>query len=96
LNLSSFLYPRWKPFSISFLPGRTLPEEPSELEDGLTCFGEEAEEAWQKALSREEIWPESRRPFPEEGRVPGMEPLLSAGCSRLEVGEEGERLRLET
>jgi transcription-repair coupling factor (superfamily II helicase) len=82
-----------------FLPPRTalFLEEPSELEDELARFGEEAEEAWQNALSREEIWPNpgelflKKEEFQEWSRY-----YPRAAFQTLEVGEEGERLRLET
>jgi transcription-repair coupling factor (superfamily II helicase) len=82
-----------------FLPPRTVLflEEPPDLEEELTRFGQEAEEAWRNALSREELWPN-----PSELFLPGEEfqewsrHFPRAVFQTLEAGEGGERLRLET
>ena len=71
-----FFYPSLETF-FDFVPARTVLflDDSAELEEGLTRFWEEAEEAWQTALTRDEIWPSpgelflSRRGIARNGAV---------------------------
>lgn len=75
-------------------------DEPPELEEGLTRFWEEANEAWQRAGERGEFWP-----APRELYLSGEEFAEQSGAfsrvagERLQMAGEGPvmaRLRLET
>jgi transcription-repair coupling factor (superfamily II helicase) len=82
-----------------FLPPQTtlFLEEPPDLEEEITRFREEAEDAWDRAQSRGELWPS-----PGELFLPGDEfqewsryfPRVS--FELLDAGQEGDRFRLET
>jgi len=91
-------YPSLETF-FDFLPPRAtlFLEAQAELEEELGHFWEEAGEAWQNAFSRDELWPSpgelflKTEEFQEWSR---FYPRVS--FPTLEVGEEGDRLRLET
>ena len=91
-------YPSLETFFDFLSPQATLYlEDPAELDGELARLWEEAEEAWQNALSHDELWPSPGELFlkPEEFQEwSRFYPRVS--FQTLEVGEEGDRLRLET
>jgi len=94
----SYFYPFLESF-FDYLPPQTVIflEEPSELEEALTRFSEEAEEAWQHAAERGEFWPAPGELFLSREDFGGLSGAISrVALQRLEVEGEGPRLRLET
>ena len=93
-----YFYPSLETF-FDYLSPQTVIflDEPPELEEGLTHFWEEAEEAWQHASGRGEFWPAPRELYlsPEEfARGSGVLPRVA--LQGLEVEGEEPRLRLGT
>ncbi len=97
-----FYLPYFCPFLESFfdyLPPQIVIflEEPPELEEALTRFWEEAEEAWQHASERGEFWPSPAELFLSQEEFAGLGgAICRVALQRLEVEGEGPRLRLET
>ena len=92
-----FFYPALETF-FDLVPARTVLflEEPPDLEEGLTRFREETEEAWRNVLTRGEIWPSPGELFmtgDEFGEWSRLFPRLAS--QGLEVGGDEPRLRLE-
>ena len=93
-----YFYPALDTF-FDFLPPRTtlFLEDPLEMGEELTRFWEEAEDAWRKALSREELWPSPAELFLKKDEFQewaGYYPRVA--FESIEAGEGGDRLRLET
>ena len=93
-----FFYPALETF-FDFVPARTVLflDDPPDLEESLTRFWEETEEARANALTRGEIWPSPGDLFltgDEFAELSRLFPRLAA--QGVEVGGEGPRLRLET
>jgi transcription-repair coupling factor (superfamily II helicase) len=93
-----YFYPALDTFFDFLSPRATLfLEDPPEIGEEIMRFWEEAKDAWQNALSREELWPFpgelflKEEEFQEWGRY-----YPRIAFELLEAGEEGERLRLDT
>jgi transcription-repair coupling factor (superfamily II helicase) len=93
-----YFYPTQETFFDFLLPPTVIfLEEPSELEEALGRFWEEAEEAWQKARGRGEFWPAPEELFlKREEFAEGSRHFPRFASQGLEVGGDGHRLRLET
>ncbi len=93
-----FFYATLETF-FDFVPPRTVLflDEPPDLEEGLTRFWEETEEAWESAMTRGEIWPSPGKLFLADEEFAEWSRLFPRLASQgVEVGGEGPRLRVET
>jgi transcription-repair coupling factor (superfamily II helicase) len=93
-----YFYPAPESF-FDYLPPQTVIflEEPPELQEALTRFSEEAEEAWQHAAERGEFWLPPGELFLSREDFAGLSGAVSrVALQRLEVEGDGPRLHLET
>ena len=92
----SYFYPSLESFFDSLPPSTVVfLEEPLDLEEALSRFAEEAEEAWQQASARGEFWPAPADLFLAKEEFAGLCGSFSrVAFQGLESGEEIHRLRL--